>query len=336
MVTQKDIARKLGISQASVSKALKNDPTIDEATRARVHITAHEMGYHPNPMATGLAHFKQTSKVKAVDAAIAWIDAWPDAKKRSQYRELDLCLQGARAGAEKLGYRLEELSVSREMPLSRIEDILRARNIRGILILPHGGLPVDWHRLHWENFSVVRLGRPEGELPLFHSVAPDQLSNAALAFSKMRERGYERIGFLGVGTWHRAGFLQRQCEEPEKLRIPPFTWPAQTPATMIPALEKWLNRYKPDAIFTEMREVVEIFTKAGYHIPRDIALAGTTALDIPGVDAGIDQRPSETGRVASLSLISLINDNDQGTPAIPRQIFIKGEWIDGKSLPKRH
>jgi DNA-binding LacI/PurR family transcriptional regulator len=287
-------------------------------------------------MATGLAHFKQTSKVKAVDAAIAWIDAWPETRKRGRFRELDLCLRGARAGAEKFGYRLEELSVSKEMPLSRIEKILSARNIRGILILPHGGLQVDWHRLNWEHFSAVRLGRPSEDLPMFHSVAPDQVSNAALAFSKMRERGYERIGFLGVGTWHRAGFLQCQCEEPEERRVPPFTWPTQTPATVIPELEKWLKRYKPDAILTEMREAVDLLTKAGYQIPGDIALAGTTVLDIPGVDAGIDQHPSETGRVASLSLISLINENDQGTPAVQRQILIKGEWVDGKSLPKRH
>jgi len=221
------------------------------------------------------------------------------------------------------------------MPLSRIENILRARNIRGILLLPHGGLKVEWHRFDWEHFSAVRLGRPFDEVALFHSVAPDQSSNAALAFSKMRERGYKRIGFLGVGTWHRAGFLERQCEEPEALRVPPFTLPKQTPATMIPELDKWLKCYKPDAILTEMREAVDIFTKAGYRIPEDIALAGTTALDIPGVDAGIDQHPSETGRVASLLLISLLNENDRGTPAIQREILIKGEWIDGKSLPKR-
>jgi DNA-binding LacI/PurR family transcriptional regulator len=104
---------------------------------------------------------------------------------------------------------------------------------------------------------------------------------------------------------------------------------------LIPELEKWLKRYKPDAILTEMREAVDIITKAGYRIPDDIALAGTTILDIAGVDAGINQHPSETGRVASLSLISLINDNDQGTPAVQRQILIKGEWVDGKSLPKR-
>ena len=336
-VTQKDIAQKLGLAQSSVSKALKNDPEIEPATRERVQAAAREMGYQPNAMAAGLAHFKQTSKTKPIEASLAWIHAWPDPEKFHRFRELDLCWQGARRSAEKFGYRFEEFTVTKDMPLSRIEKILRARNIRGVLILAHGGLQVNWQRFDWEHFSTVRLGTPSEELPLplFHSVSADQPFNAALAFSKMRERGYERIGFLGFGTWHRAGFVQRQCDEPEKSRVPPFNWPAHTPAMMTPALDKWLKRHMPDAILTEIPDTVEIFTKAGYRIPEDIALAGTTVLDIPGVDAGIDQHPEETGSITSLALISLINDNDRGTPAIQHTILVKGTWVDGKSLPPR-
>ena len=53
-VTIKDIAKKLGISFSTVAKALKNDPVVAEETRQKVQETAHEMGYFPNLMASGL------------------------------------------------------------------------------------------------------------------------------------------------------------------------------------------------------------------------------------------------------------------------------------------
>lgn len=49
-----DIARVLGISPATVSRALNNNPRISEATRKRVKETAKEMGYRHNSMASSL------------------------------------------------------------------------------------------------------------------------------------------------------------------------------------------------------------------------------------------------------------------------------------------
>src|SRR6056297_1486491 len=53
-VTVKDIAREAGVSIATVSRAISNDPTIAENTRKRVLNKAKEMGYSPNIFARGL------------------------------------------------------------------------------------------------------------------------------------------------------------------------------------------------------------------------------------------------------------------------------------------
>jgi LacI family transcriptional regulator len=53
-VTQKDIARKLGVSVMTVSKALTGHPDISEATRERVQGTAREMRYTVNVLARSL------------------------------------------------------------------------------------------------------------------------------------------------------------------------------------------------------------------------------------------------------------------------------------------
>ena len=53
-VTVKDIAREAGVSIATVSRAMSNDPTIAYETRQRVLQKASEMGYSPNLFARGL------------------------------------------------------------------------------------------------------------------------------------------------------------------------------------------------------------------------------------------------------------------------------------------
>src|SRR5690606_10028199 len=49
-----DIAKALGISPATVSRALNNNLRISEATRKRVKEKAMEMGYRHNSMASSL------------------------------------------------------------------------------------------------------------------------------------------------------------------------------------------------------------------------------------------------------------------------------------------
>lgn len=332
-----DIAQAIGITKSAVSLALKNHPRISPARRHEIQAVAKRMGYQPNAAATALAHFKQQSKSTPVQAAIAWINAWPNPKLLFSFREFELFWQGALKGAEKFGYRLEQFIVNKEMSLAHLERILHARGMNGILIPPHGEIRVDWNALHWERFSAVRFGRSlEGLLP-FHSVTTDQAANGSLAFQKIREKGYKRIGFVGHKTSRRvyvAGFLQAQLDAPEPSRLPPLLISAPEPPDTQELISAWIEKYKPDAILTEFVRVPQLLKEAGYRVPQDIGLAGTSLLDID-VDAGIDQHAEEVGRVAVLVLISLINDNDRGSPAIPREILVKGTWVDGSSLPSR-
>ena len=54
MVSMKDIARRCGVSVATVSKALNNLPDVNSETRARVQKAAAEMGYMTNAAAKAL------------------------------------------------------------------------------------------------------------------------------------------------------------------------------------------------------------------------------------------------------------------------------------------
>ncbi|MBZ2175876.1 LacI family transcriptional regulator [Schnuerera sp. xch1] len=69
-VTIKDIAKSLGISYSSVSRALNNKPGVSSETRKRVIDEAKKMGYKPNDMARGLVK-KQTNTIGVIIPDIA-------------------------------------------------------------------------------------------------------------------------------------------------------------------------------------------------------------------------------------------------------------------------
>jgi DNA-binding LacI/PurR family transcriptional regulator len=335
----KDIALAVGVTRAAVSLALKNHPSISEARRKEIHETAERLGYQANAMATALAHHRHHSRVHPVRAALALINTYPDPAKLHAQASYEDCWRGATMAAEKFGYRLEEFLVSEKQPLKGLERIFLARNIRGIILapLPPEESGVNWESFAWNKFSVVRCGFRE-QAPPFHYVTSAQATNTILAFDKMRERGYKRIGFAGYWDKARlfgAGFLWSQHEPSLRSRVPPFFFSKETPElNQQGQFEQWLKKAKPDGILTDSLAVPSMLEKAGCRVPDDIGLAATNVRDMP-VDAGIDQNPGEIGRITTLALISLIHDSDLGLPELIREILVRGKWVDGKSLPLR-
>ena len=56
VLTMKDIARELGISVATVSRALKDSPRISEERRRMIQQYAREHNFTPNVLAESLRH----------------------------------------------------------------------------------------------------------------------------------------------------------------------------------------------------------------------------------------------------------------------------------------
>ncbi len=335
---QRDIARALGISQVAVSMALRNNPDISAALRKKIQACAEQMGYRPNPAATALAHSRSCEGNQPVQAALAWLNCWPVPEQLRRYRTFEQYWQGAQASADKLGYRLEEFVCNGQLAPRRLETMLVARGIPGILLPPHAVQP-DWGNFSWNRFSVVRLGRSITE-PGGHVVTADQVANTLLAVEKIRARGYRRIGFVGFDSledtrWlFEAGFLRAQMGMPPKERVPILGLDRLNPRASRPALLRWLKKERPDAVLTVCPPLHEMLAQCGYRVPDDIGLAAVSVVD-PPIDAGIDQNALEIGRVSVLTLNSLIHDQALGIPESCRQILIPGTWVDGSMLPVR-
>ncbi|BCU79696.1 LacI family DNA-binding transcriptional regulator [Luteolibacter sp. LG18] len=340
-VTVRDIAKELGVSHVTVSLALRGRGRISEALRERIREVAERMGYKPDPMLAALASYSRRGNgPKPISSVIAWLNGWRDPAELRTFKEFDLYWKGAFAAAEKFGFRLEEFQFGGGLSAMRLHQILSTRGIKGIVLPPHRTHP-DWKDFPWSEYSVIRFGRSLVS-PRTHLVTADQVANTMLAFEKMRERGYKRIGFVTDesnfklrGHLFEGGYLTAQRFVEAKDRLPVFVLNDHAEAHRGEALRAWFDKRKPDAIITNMPEVPALLGSIGLKIPDDVALAGTTQIDIP-IGAGIDQHPEEIGRVGILTLISLINDGARGIPRIFRQNLVEGSWVDGDSLPDLH
>lgn len=341
-ITVYDIAEAVGVSHTTVSKALRNNPRISEATRKRVQEKAEAMGYRPDPMLAALSSYRMANQNKKKQATLAWINPFRDPAQLRESHEFDFYWLGAKEAADRMGYQLEEFNTS-ELSLRRLNTIFKARNIQGLLLATLSGPEytdpsIDWHAFPWKDYATVRFGR-NIDFPKAHYVTSAQTTNGILAFRMMRERGYQRIGFVGKYSRQRifsAGVSFAQEEIPPKSLVPRLyineTDPADAQRDM---LKKWLQSHQPDAILTDRSNLIELLEELGYRVPDEIAVATTSIHDTP-INAGIDQNPMDIGRAAVRTLISLINEHTMGIPDVRNEIMIEGKWVEGSMLPSRN
>jgi len=339
-VSLRDIARAVGVSHVTVSLALRHDPRISEGRQREVEQAAARLGYRPDPMLSSLSAYRQSKRPVTIRSAIAWLNQWENPKQLRRYHEFNNYWRGAEEVAARLGYHLEEFVLDREMTGARLEKILVTRNVRGILIPPHtfGGDRAD---IDWQLFSIVRFGASVRH-PRAHIVTSDQTKCAAMAYARMRERGYRRIGYVSSLSFDRntkgnfrAGFLSGEAEFlRSRDYLPPLYLEENTATADVGALRKWLKSAKPDAILTTLAPLAGLLQRIRARVPEDVAVA-TTSLADGHFDSGVDQNSIEVGRVAMSTLAGLIQQNERGVPRYCRRILVEGNWVDGTSLPTR-
>jgi LacI family transcriptional regulator len=160
---------------------------------------------------------------------------------------------------------LEEFLINADMHPARVEKILLARNIRGILIPPHGGLTLEWGDFHWENFCIVRFGHTI-ETPRAHLVTSDQLTDGLIAYENMWKKGYRRIGLVTrprMRTRFGAGYLFSQMEalgsghEARGARLQPLVLQHDDEPKERQLLKAWIKQHRPDALLTDIQEIYD-------------------------------------------------------------------------------
>ena len=111
VVTIRDIAVGSGFSNATVSMALRNHPSISEKTRQLVREVADRMGYRANPLMAAHWEAVRSRKPPGFRSVIAILNDWESAPSMGSYPWLAPVYAALRDRANALGYLTEEFSI---------------------------------------------------------------------------------------------------------------------------------------------------------------------------------------------------------------------------------
>lgn len=353
-VTLADIAAKAGVHVTTVSLALRNHPRLPEATRARIHALAEELGYRPDPLLRALVSYRGKVMNRRNTPTLAYVTNWNTCwgwKKVTAHPDF---YAGADGMANRLGYKLEHFWM-REPGLTqgRLSRMLYSRGINGLIIASHGREMGDALQFEWANFSAVKIDYFPHQ-PVLHNVTNNQCDIVRLAMQKVMAAGYRKIGFVMHRGWDHAvdhlwtaGFLCEQQNLSARERMPAHIFPEANPVDRwfnennapvvadLPSFSKWFNKYKPEVLISKGSFVLPLLAQMGVRVPRDLAFVDVFLDQPDGVTAGVRQNHLTVGEIAVEILAGQLQHNKFGVPEIPTTTFVEGTWCDGLSCPTR-
>lgn len=192
--TMADVAASAGCARSTVSMALRNDPRIASATRRHIARVARKLGYRPNPLVAALMTTRRMHRVTEQHTVLAYVTTLSESEPWSHHRGYLDFFAGAQRRATELGYKLEEFPLrAKGMTPRRYLQILRARNIHGLLVapLPRNEKTIE---LDFSEVAVVGVGLSVVAPPI-ERVSNDHFQSAVLAVRQCRALGYRRVGF---------------------------------------------------------------------------------------------------------------------------------------------
>ncbi|MSU24010.1 MAG: LacI family transcriptional regulator [Opitutus sp.] len=339
-ITMKTVATQAGVTQATVSMSLANNPRIPPATRERIQAIARKLGYQPNPYVSTLMRLRRQGKPLQDKPALAFVCAEraADGWRNNPSLTIRQMREGALERATLRGYRAQEFWLHRDgMSNERFSAMLHARGIQGLLISPvaEGDPPPA---LVWNYFAAVSISVPLPALTIT-TVCNDHYFSSVLAVRECYQRGYRRPGLAlrhvhrhrFQGRWE-AGYLVSGEMMPDLELVEPLfvdDWNADA----APRVARWLKHEKPDVIINlGGAPLHDLVTSAGWRIPDDIGFAWLACPRMGDRLSGVWQNGRLTGALAMDTLISMVERNERGMPEQATTLMVEGQWNEGRTL----
>lgn len=310
-LTMKDIAAQLGVSVATVSRALKNSPNISKKRREMIQQYAREHNYYPNVIAEQLRHSRQKPS-QIIGVILPEIVHFYFAS----------ILSGIEEKAKKRGYRIM-VAQSRESYEREVEicESFMKNKVCGIIVSQAKDTE------HYEHFmKLVDNGIP---LVFYDRICPalnasrvvvDDYQGTYKAVSYMIETGCKRLAFFGanmnmeISKNRLNGFkdaLYHHGIQPDEQLIKQCDT-RESAEEVTPQLLKMKDR--PDGFFAINDEtaigIMYTAKRMGFRVPDEVSVCGFTdserAISCDPMLTTIKQDGVEVGSQATDVLIDTV------------------------------
>ena len=329
--TSIDVAYRAGVSQSTVSRALRGSPTVNEETRKRIQEIAEELNYTVDKNASNLR-----SQRSNTIALLFFKDPTPD---DSLINPFFLSMLGSitRACAQ-CGY---DLLISFQESAGNwhvtYEDSKKAD---GIILLGYGDYLEYKSRLEQlvaQGTHFVRWGAVKGQPGI--SVGSDNFKGGYDAAKYLLSHGRQRLAFLGGASNRAPEFLERYrgyaaaIEEAGVLPLPQLQVDAiSTEESGYQAARELLSRNERfDAIFAASDLIalgaMHALRDHGASIPAEVAVIGFD--DIPPASLAnpplttVMQDTRRAGQALVETLLKLIDDEPATSTELPTRLVVR-------------
>ena len=267
-VRMADIAKELGISVVSVSKALAGKPGVSNETRAKVVDLARQMGYE-YPVSGGDSAGTGNIGVLVSDRFFS-----ENAFYTSLYRSLVL-----NSGNEGFTCIVELVTQEAEQSAS-LSPLITNRKVDGIIFL--GNLPLDYlHAAEETGIPCLRLDFYQPGISSNDYVISDNLDGGYTLTEHLLRQGRRAIGFVG-SIRATSSIMDRYLGYQKALRlaglIPHEEWLLEDRDENGNFIPLCLPETLPEAFLCSCDEVaynlVQTLQRAGKQVPEDVAVCG--------------------------------------------------------------
>jgi LacI family transcriptional regulator len=311
-ITIKDIAKALGLSTSTVSRALRGSYEISSETKKLVIEYAEQYNYRPNPIALSLKE-RRSRSIGVVVCEIA-------------NNFFSQAINGIESIAYNRGYHviISQSHESYDREVVNVEH-LASRSVDGLLV----SLSTETDRiehfktLHEKGFPIVFFDRITNEIDT-HKVVADNYKGAYKATQHLIDAGYTKIAHLASSAHlsisierlngYKAALTDNGIPVNESY-IKNCSHGGMIHAELEEAVKELVNlKDKPDAIFSAGDRLtfscLSILRSLGLKTPDDIAIVGFSNSPLgelmnPSLTA-VKQPAFEMGQVATELLIKLI------------------------------
>ena len=344
-VTMRDVAGRAGVNVSTVSRALRGDPRVSEATLAKVREAADAMEYRPNPYVQAFTAHVRGYRRMPEHAPVALLNLY-DPRNMPSYTRL--YAEGVEAQARLNGFKVDSFKLDgSSRQFDRLLRILQTRGIQGLVVLPVekgsvlAGLEVFPLAMATIDYTL--------KFPRLHRATPCYFQNMDLALRRAHCLGYRRMGFFTfreevdrisphwLGSFASWSMLQPPSDQ-VKVHFSQFNGEFRSGSRAERDWKqyrrdflRWVEDERPEVILSNDTFSLEWLRSAGLDVPGDIGFIhlGLNEEE-PGL-SGIDQNHREIGAAAMDLVLSQIHANQSGVPAHMKTVLVYGRWVEGST-----